>query len=233
MKTLQTIGGEIAQEYPEGMGFTSEDLGNYLAGVGHCYKDCYYRDLPEKEYETDDIARSLMQTKLIDKEFFHLEPRLDYSENLATTSSNVRVKYNKLPEPEPIEDETKIPIAQKVIQKGLEVVQLNATEQELHNYKGIPPFKVVNAMAQAWRSGKFDKMVVVDVEEKKIELPQATKPLVIDPLFACKNSEHPDRYYLLAGWLEDISLAEFVQELALGGRTVNEVIQLLPKNVKT
>lgn len=232
MKTLQTIGGEIAQKFPEGMGFTSEDLSNYLVGMGHGFKKSYYSHDPEKPMDKWDVAEKILREELRDKEFSHLSPILKEKEKSEDLSSDeVEVIYNSLPKPEPLEDSTKIPIAQKVVQKGLEVIQFNATEQELHHYKGIPPFKVVNAMANAWRSGQFDKMVVVDVEEKKLELPEATKPLVIDPLFACKINEHPDRYYLLAGWLEDISLAEFIKELALGGRTVSDVIQLLPKNV--
>ena len=242
--TLQKIGGELAREYPEGMGFESQDLERYIQGLGRPYQVRTYSDFKDDTVESvalnyyhqtkkswdkiRDEMESVFRREIPSKDVSSLSPMGSVSDINGSGSHLFSIQYQNLPKPEPIEDSTKIPIVQRVIQKGLEVVQVNATEQELHNYKGIPPFKVVHAMANAWRSGKFDKMVVVDVEEKKIALPQATRPLIVDPLFACKINEYPDRYYLLAGWLEDISLGEFLKDLALGGRSMSDVIQILP-----
>lgn len=217
-----SVANEIVAQYPEGMAFEAKDLEDYVGKLNQPFYGYIHKNYDEDNYwEMQNAFKNydIGNGKMADISRFY-PTIIDDTDSCKST-----LKYSSLPQPIPLDDTNKIPVVQKVIQKNYEIVQVDVTEQSLETYKGIPPLKVVMAMSAAWKSGQFDKMAVLDINERKLELPAATQPLIIDPLFCCKKSEFPNRYYLLAGWIKDVSLAELVQDYALQGKTFPQLIQ--------
>lgn len=125
------------------------------------------------------------------------------------TDDGLYIDYSELKLKEiTIKDKTKKLICQGVIQDGFDIQSIGITEQNINDYKGLPPKHAMKALKEAWESGKFTDLVVLEpivdeeFEEKKRKL--------VDPIFCGKNRSEPEKYYFIAGWLEDLTLGQAI-----------------------
>jgi hypothetical protein len=129
----------------------------------------------------------------------------EVQQNVATDTYHVR--FTRKPEPMTIQDTTKRAIVNEVIQRGLELHYVGITEQDINDYKGIPPHHCMEKIKEAWKFGEFDDLVVIEPFQEKIE-----QSLIVDPIFCGKKRSEPDVYYLVTGWLKDITLGKMIYE---------------------
>ncbi len=159
----------------------------------------YVRGLESNLVDSMEVLRNPMFERNVQR--LGAEVRLDFA------TDTYHVCFNRKPEPMTIQDTTKRAIVNEVVQRGLEFHYVGITEQDINDYKGIPPHHCLEKIKEAWKSEEFDDLVVIEPFQEKVE-----QSLIVDPIFCGKRRSEPDNYYLITGWLKDISLGRMIYE---------------------
>lgn len=82
------------------------------------------------------------------------------------------------------------------------------TKDNLKEYHEVPPIKILPKIAEARKLNLFDDYVVFDIHNTVVDI---TPPLY-DPIICGVLKEDPDRYYMIAGWDNNLPKDEILNQ---------------------